>query len=111
MVADIIVKTQTLPSAQVGVPYEAGLALTGNATAVSAVTVTSGSLPPGLSVATDLRVTGTPTASGKRTFTLNFTDAAGVQTSGTLTLTVAYPAQADILTLSPAAQIAKTWGL
>ena len=107
---DIVVKTQTLPNGQVGVPYEGGLAVTGNASAVSAVTVASGSIPPGLAADTTLRLTGTPTASGHYTFTLTFTDGAGNVTSGTLTLTVAYPSAFDILSQPVAAQIAKTLG-
>lgn len=110
MASDIVVKTQTLPAGQAGIPYEAGLAITGQATPVSTVALASGSLPPGLAVDTTLRVTGTPTKSGTFTFALNFTDTAGTVASGTLTLTIAAPASTDILKQSPAAQNAKTWG-
>lgn len=108
--ADITVKTQSLPNAQVGVPYEAGIAATGNATAVTAVSVTSGALPPGLSIqASDIRVTGTPTKSGTFTFKVTLTDTAGAVQSGNLTISVVYPVVTDILAQTPAAQIAKTW--
>lgn len=110
MASLIIVKTQTLPAASAGVPYEAGLAITGQATAVTAVSVASGALPPGLVVDTTLRVTGTPTASGKYTFTLSLTETAGSVTSGSLTISVGWPAIADVLAQSPTAQNAKTWG-
>jgi hypothetical protein len=97
-VADITWRTASLPDATAGVPYEAGLAETGSLTAVTNCTVTSGSLPPGLSIAADhTRITGTPSGSGisqTYTFKLTLTDTAGGVQSGSLTITVR--AAADI---------------
>lgn len=90
--ADITWRTASLPDATAGVPYEGALAETGSLTAVTACTVASGSLPPGLSVNADhVRITGTPSGSGigkTYTFTLTMTDTAGGVTSGSLTITV-----------------------
>jgi hypothetical protein len=90
--ADITWRTTALPDAVAGVPYEAGLAESGSLTAVTACTVASGSLPPGLSVNADhVRITGTPTGAGINktyTCTLTMTDTAGGVTSGSLSITV-----------------------
>jgi hypothetical protein len=110
---DITVRTATLPNALVGVAYEAGIAETGAVTAITACTVTSGSLPPGLAISAELvRITGTPTKSGTYTFKVTLTDTAGAVQSGTLTITVAVAADdlpGDILTQPVAAQLARTW--
>jgi hypothetical protein len=111
--------TTNLPDATVGVPYEYGLPISGNATAITAVTVTSGSLAgTGLSVAADIsRITGTPTTAAGRTGTLTFkltaTDTAGAVQSGNLTIRVGYagvPVDKPTDT-TVAAQIAKAWPL
>jgi hypothetical protein len=108
-----------LPDATVGVPYEYGLPISGNATAVAAVTVTSGSLAgTGFSVAGDLsRITGTPTTAAGRTGSitvkLTATDTAGAVQSGNLTIRVGYagvPIDKPTDT-TVAAQIAKAWPL
>jgi Putative Ig domain len=117
MTADIVWKTTTLPDAIVGVAYEAGLAVTGNAAAISAASATSGTLPAGIVCnSTDkVRLTGTPTTAGVYTFKISLTDTpdTAVQ-SGTFTLTVR--AAADVCgsgrlfsTLPVAAQLASTW--
>jgi hypothetical protein len=91
-VADITWRTFNLPDATAGVLYEAGLAETGSLTAVTACTVTSGALPPGLSVNSDhVRIYGTPAGSGigqTYTFKITMTDSAGGVQSSNLTITV-----------------------
>jgi large repetitive protein len=88
-VADIVWSTTKLPPAILGVPYEAGLAVTGNATAFTAATVSTGSLPPGLALAADkVRITGTPTALGSFTFVVTLTDTAGAVASPSFTIRV-----------------------
>lgn len=90
MPADIVIKTQAFPAGFVNVAYEAGVATTGNATAITAHSIATGALPPGLSVnASDhLRITGIPTSSGKFTFTIALTDTAGTTTSPSLSITI-----------------------
>jgi hypothetical protein len=88
--ADITYKTVAFPDGYVNVPYEAGIAEEGSATAVTAGGVNSGTLPPGLVVnATDhRRITGTPTSAGSFTFTLTSTDTAGAVVSGSYTINI-----------------------
>lgn len=91
--ADIVFDTVTLPDAVIGVAYEAAVAFHGNATALSAASVSSGSLPTGLAVDAALpfsRITGTPKGNqaGTYTFKLTFTDTAGAVQSGNFTLNV-----------------------
>lgn len=116
--ADIVWKTTSLPAATAGVAYEAGLAESGSLTAVTACTVASGSLPPGLAINADhVRITGTPTGASINktyTFTLTMTDTAGGVTSGSLSITVR--AAADVAgkdqpfsSLPVQAQMASMW--
>jgi hypothetical protein len=64
--------------------------MTGAATAITARSVSTGALPPGLvlAAAPDIRITGTPTQAGTFTFTLSYTDTAGAVVSPTYTLLV-----------------------
>lgn len=118
--ADITWRTTALPDATVGVAYEAGLAETGSLTAVTACTVATGSLPPGLSISADfVRITGTVKGVNAAlpktyTFTLTMTDTAGGVTSGSLTITVrGAEARKDVpfTSLPVAAQMAAQWPL
>ena len=90
-----------MPDAILGVPYEASLAVHAAsgalAGAISAISVSSGALPDGLSAATDkLRITGTPTATGLFTFKISLTDSPDtVVESGTFTILVRDVANAD----------------
>jgi Putative Ig domain len=115
---DITWRTASLPDATAGVPYEAGLAETGSATAVTASSVSSGSLPPGLSLSADhVRITGTPSGSGigqTYTFKVTLTDTAGGVQSGSLSITIR--AAADVAghdkpfsTLPVVSQMASMW--
>ena len=90
MPADIVIKTQAFPPGTVGVSYEAGIATTGNASAITGHSVASGALPPGLIInASDhLRLSGVPTVAGKYTFTISLTDAAGTTTSSALVIVI-----------------------
>jgi hypothetical protein len=98
MAADILIKTQTFPPGFVNVAYEAGVATTGNATAITAHSIATGALPPGLTVnASDhLRIAGIPTASGKFTFTIALTDTAGVTTSPSLSIVIVSPGKSPL---------------
>jgi hypothetical protein len=85
-----------LPGASVGQPYE-GFLLTSNG-AVDTFTITSGALPPGLSMpatygAAGTIVGGTPTGPGTFTFTVHVTPfgATTPSTNGTFRITVGSP--------------------
>lgn len=99
MAADIVYDTATLPPGFLGVPYEAGVAYHGAATALTAASATG--LPGGLSlvhsafgIATGVRITGTPTAVGAFSVTITLTDTAGAATSSAVGLTI-YGAPGD----------------
>lgn len=64
----------TLPNATFGVPYSQAITVDGSIGPYS-FAVTSGSLPPGLTLASDGTLAGTPTLGGPRTFTITATDA------------------------------------
>ena len=71
------ITTETLPSATVGSPYSATLAVVG---AVSPVTwsISIGSLPAGLSLAASTgTISGTPSATGAAAFTVRLVDSGG----------------------------------
>lgn len=75
----LVWKTATLPPACLGVVYEAGLGVT-SAGAVTAIAVSTGALPAGITVSstTDPRLVGTPTVTGTFTFTLTGSDSGAV---------------------------------
>lgn len=71
----------SLPSGRVGVRYVAAITVQGGVAPYS-FSVTSGSLPPGLALATATgTVSGTPSASGKWSFQVTVTDSAGAKAS------------------------------
>ncbi|HVA09837.1 MAG TPA: G1 family glutamic endopeptidase [Acidimicrobiales bacterium] len=70
----LAITTSSLPSATVGTAYSASLTATGGTPPYS-WTVTSGSLPTGLSLSSAGAVTGTPSTQGSATFTVEVTDA------------------------------------
>jgi len=110
--ADIVYKTVAFPDGFVNVNYEAGIATVLGATALTAGTVATGALPPGLVVnATDhTRITGRPTTGGLFTFTLTLTDTAGASTSGTYTIFIHNQASPSILRAAPvASQLQVQW--
>jgi hypothetical protein len=91
--ADIVYTTVKMNPGFVGVPYEEAIGYTG-ATVVTAASVNSGTLPPGLSVNADhTRITGTPTTPGLFTFTLSMTDTGGAVVSGSYTIRIVPAAQ------------------
>lgn len=83
-----IVTTATLPSGTVGTAYSQTLAAS-SGTSPYSWSITSGSLPAGLSLAGATGViSGTPTGAGTATFTATVTDAAAATGAKSLTLTV-----------------------
>ena len=86
------ISTTSLTSGSVGVPYS------GTLTAVGGVppytwSLTSGSLPAGLTLSTSGFITGTPTAQGTQTFTVQVSDSAtpASTASASLSLTITGP--------------------
>ncbi|MEO8263110.1 MAG: ice-binding family protein [Pseudolysinimonas sp.] len=69
-----VVTGSTEPTAAVGVPYSSGITATGTPSPTDGVT--SGALPPGLTMATSGAITGTPTTAG--TFNFDVTVSNGV---------------------------------
>lgn len=110
MSSAIVWKSVKLPEAIIGQPYEAGLAMNGQVTAVT-VTVKGGStLPAGLVINADgVRITGTPTSIGLYTFILTATETAGAVDSSSFTLHVGTGREDDILSDSAAVQFAREW--
>ena len=112
--ADITYTSTTFPTAVLGVAYEAAIGIAGQASAITAASVSTGSLPPGLSINADKsRITGTPTKLGTYTFKLSLTDTVGAAVSGNYAITVSAearnaglpePASAPIAT-----QLARMW--
>ncbi|MGI8688107.1 MAG: beta strand repeat-containing protein, partial [Thermomicrobiales bacterium] len=93
----ITLSPTTLPAASGGIPYSQTLTATGG-TAPYTFTVTMGTLPTGLSLSTGGLLSGTPTAGGTFSFTIQAKDANGVTGSQAYTLSVTTPT----ITLSPA---------
>jgi LPXTG-motif cell wall-anchored protein len=84
------VTTTTLPGGTAGVAYTATVATSGRP--APTLSLTGGALPPGLSLAADGSLTGTPTAPGTFTFTVTASSVvSGIPSTAqrTLTLTVA----------------------
>ena len=117
--ADIVYTSVNLPSAFLGVPYEASVAYKSAATVFTAQSVVAGTvlngLPGGLALDTvgaapgSLRITGTPngTAStgntpksgtGAYTFTISGTDTAGAVVSSTYTINLLQSPQDLVMT-------------
>ncbi|MCJ1674526.1 putative Ig domain-containing protein [Rathayibacter sp. VKM Ac-2929] len=76
------------PAGTVGTAYDFGYTITG--TPAPTATLLSGSLPPGLSLSPSGRVTGTPTAAGTSSFTVQVSSSAGsAQLADSVTITPA----------------------
>ena len=88
-----ILTTSPLPSGTVEVPYSLALSATGGVPPYKNWTLTSGSLPPGMSLSSpsDLitgLLTGVPTSAGTFTFTAQVSDSSNASASSTLSLTI-----------------------
>jgi hypothetical protein len=92
----------TLPTGAVGTAYSQTLALTGG-TAPFTWAVSGGSLPPGLALAANGALTGTPTAGGTYSFLVRLTDSAGSAAVQAFSLTIGTPLSITTETPLPAA--------
>ncbi len=81
------ITTTTLPSGSVGVTYGINLAATGGTTPYR-WSVTTGSLPAGLTLAPAGVLSGTPTAGGTTTFTVTVQDAGNLSATQSYTLVI-----------------------
>ena len=93
----VSITTASLPVGTVGVAYSATLTASGG-TAPYYWNVTAGALPAGLSLAVSGVLSGTPTAPGSFSFTVQATDSAARQASKAFTVTVAPAAAPGTLT-------------
>jgi len=95
--AGLTLSDAELPQGEIGTAYGFTLTASGGATPYS-FALRSGFLPPGLTLASSGRITGTPTASGGTTFIVEVTDAARNTATGVFSLLVPVPratAEAD----------------
>jgi hypothetical protein len=80
----VITSTSPLPTGTVGVPYSTTLVASGGTGGPYTWTLTSGSLPPGLTLNPNGTISGTPTASGMASFAI----AVGDPATGTFTVMI-----------------------
>ena len=81
------IATTSLPPLKMGVRYAASLEATGGTGAVT-YAVTTGSLPPVLTLSSTGVISGVPSGTGSFTFTITATDAAGAKASKEYTLSL-----------------------
>jgi hypothetical protein len=106
----IAVTTTSLAAANVGRAYQATLAAVGG-TGLTTWTVASGSLPPGLTLAANGAISGTPVSVGSSTITVQATDAGWIGNTATQELTIAVSAREIVLYASDASSVSGTWSL
>ena len=95
-----------LPNGTVGTVYTATLPVSGG-TAPYACTITSGTLPAGLTLGAGCTVTGTPTTAGTSTPTILVTDSANpaATTSGQVSITIAAAPSVLVISSPPPATV------
>jgi hypothetical protein len=104
------VTTASLPGGEVGIAYSATLTAT-NGTAPYSWSLTSGSLPAGLTLATSGVISGTPTTAATSSFTVKVTDSSSPTTTATanLSITITVASNYSVLlnwTASPSSGVA-----
>ena len=86
-VPPVSITTPSLPNGTTGNAYSTTVAASGGVTPYS-WTVSSGTLPAGLTLSSNGKLSGTPTATGSSTFTLQVTDSSSPKLTATKTFTV-----------------------
>ena len=94
---DLSITTTQLPSAQVGSAYKVSIAATGG-TLPYKWTVSSGSLPPGLTLSNAGVISGTPTTGGTYTFSVTVADAGLKTQTKTVTFSIVVTGSASVPT-------------
>ena len=82
------ISTTTVGPGSVNAPFSQSLAGTVNYGTDETWALTSGTLPPGLTLAADGTISGTPTTGGSYTYTVSLTDSLGVQSTKTYTTVI-----------------------
>jgi hypothetical protein len=95
------ISTSSLPAGTLGLAYSSTLSATGGASPYS-WSVSSGTLPTGLSLSSSGAISGTPTVAGSYPFTVAVKDAASASASKSLGITVATAAPPAVSISSPA---------
>jgi Putative Ig domain len=93
------ISVNSLPSAQMKQAYTATLTVTGG-TAPFTWSVSSGSLPAGLSLSSAGDITGTPTSAGTSSFTVKVSDSSSPSQSATASLSITVSAAVQVSTSS-----------
>jgi arabinan endo-1,5-alpha-L-arabinosidase len=87
--ARLAISTSSLTGGVVSIAYSATLNASGGSGTDYSWSLTSGTLPTGLALATNGAISGTPTAQGTSKFTVSVTDSAGASASGNLSIAIA----------------------
>jgi hypothetical protein len=87
--ATLVITTAGLPSGTQGVAYSANVSSSGGTPPVSWTLVNNTTLPPGLVMSAAGQITGTPTASGTTTFTVQVADSGSPMQSATHAFSIA----------------------
>jgi len=96
--ATVAITTSSLPNGKVGTSYSQILAATGGTPPYANFTLATGSLPPGLTLDSTGKISGTPTAvSGTFSFTVSLSDSTGAKGASSFQLTVQPAAAASSL--------------
>ena len=90
--ATLLITTPSLPGGTPGVAYSASLSSTGGTPPVSWTLINSTTLPLGLVMSATGQITGTPTASGTATFTVQVADSGSPMQSATHAFSIAIAA-------------------
>ena len=101
VVPELSILTMSLPNGVTGAPYSRQLGRSGGF-ALFAWSMSSGALPPGLTLSAAGLISGSPTTSGTYTFTLQVADALGGSDTAALTIAIrtARPRKAYLTSMS-----------
>src|SRR4051794_5219290 len=106
----IRVATSTLPAGRVYRAYTAPLVASGGP-GVTSWSLAGGSLPAGLSLATNGTISGTPTSVGNATFTVRATDSGWTANVSTAALTLSVASGEIVLYAADAVRVAGAWSM